>query len=346
MPAVASDAYLALLGTVGPTAAGLLALFFTAVSVVASTSYAKVPTDIRWLVAQDDINRLYLRLLAHTAAVALIGGGGFMALGCMAIALLTRDDDEEEEGYDRRGVYLALSAGYARQNFADGTLLDLVDGELTDNLRTLRGTPELAEPDAIPPKLAGDPGLYSVAFGDLSDDDAFGVTGRGGYRCHPYVSAELQFETLAETFDATVSEIGAVPGTGWDENDILRKFDVELESLVMTSNVKAHLLTGRYQPFVLAGVGFMRMESKFYDVTSGVPMDPTRPDSCDPAPARCLTSNQSDRTVRLAFRFGGGLDFYLTEQVVVSAEGSYLMPTGKFDGLDYYTFALGLQYRF
>ncbi len=73
MPAVKSETYLAFLGTVGPTAAGLLALFFTAISVVASTSYAKVPTDIRLLVAQDDLNRRYLCLLAHTAAVALIG---------------------------------------------------------------------------------------------------------------------------------------------------------------------------------------------------------------------------------------------------------------------------------
>jgi hypothetical protein len=38
-----------------------------------TTGYAKVPADIRWLVVQDDLNHLYLRLLAHTAAVALIG---------------------------------------------------------------------------------------------------------------------------------------------------------------------------------------------------------------------------------------------------------------------------------
>ena len=45
-------------------------------------------------------------------------------------------------------------------------------------------------------------------------------------------------------------------------------------------------------------------------------------------------------------RLGGGLDFYLTENVVITAEGSYLMPTGKLDGLDYYSFGVGLQYRF
>jgi opacity protein-like surface antigen len=48
----------------------------------------------------------------------------------------------------------------------------------------------------------------------------------------------------------------------------------------------------------------------------------------------------------LALRFGAGLDFYVNRNVVVSAEASYLMPTGKLDGMDYYSFGLGLQYRF
>jgi opacity protein-like surface antigen len=54
----------------------------------------------------------------------------------------------------------------------------------------------------------------------------------------------------------------------------------------------------------------------------------------------------SDRRVEIALRFGGGLDFYLTENIVVSAEASYLMPTGKLNGLDYYSIGVGLQYRF
>jgi opacity protein-like surface antigen len=54
----------------------------------------------------------------------------------------------------------------------------------------------------------------------------------------------------------------------------------------------------------------------------------------------------SERTVDFALRFGGGVDFYLTENILVSAEASYLMPTGKLDNLDYYSLGLGLQYRF
>ncbi len=73
LPAIDAQSYSGLMATVGQAAAAMLALFFTAISVVASTSYAKVTTNVRVLVAQDDLNRRYLRLLAHTAAVALVG---------------------------------------------------------------------------------------------------------------------------------------------------------------------------------------------------------------------------------------------------------------------------------
>ena len=271
-----------------------------------------------------------------TVALTMVGGGGLMSIGCMAIALLTQDDEGDEERYDRRGFYAALSPSYARENFSDSSVVDLVDGELQDNLQSVRGTPVIGDPDANPPTVDGDPGIYTFSFSGI-DSDVFGVTGRGGYRCHPYVSAELQFERLSN-FDGGITEttVNTWPSAA---DDVPRNFDFELESLVFTTNVKGHLLTGRYQPFVLAGVGFMRMESKARDTTSKAALDA-------PDPNRDRAADAGDIWVEVALRFGGGLDFYLTENIVVSAEGSYLMPTGKLDDLDYYTFGLGLQYRF
>jgi opacity protein-like surface antigen len=272
-----------------------------------------------------------------TVAVTMIGGGGLMSIGCMAIALLTQDDDDDEEGYDRRGVYFALSGSYARENFSDHAVVERVGGEVQENLRKLRDTPRKGDANTDPP---GDWGVYTFDFDDI-DEDVFGVMGRGGYRCHPYVSAELQFEALGN-FDGSIREDQAPPA-----EDNARDFNLELESLVFTANVKGHLLTGRYQPFVLAGLGFMRMESKTRDVT---PNARARGEVCpnnppDPNPP-CWAAQQSDRTVSVAMRFGGGLDIYLTKNIVMSAEVSYLMPTGKLDNLDYYSFGLGLQYRF
>ncbi len=270
-------------------------------------------------------------------ALTMIGGGGATAIGCMAIALLT---EEVEEGYDRRGLYLALGPSYARENFSDNAITNLVDGDLQVNLMALRGTPIKGNPTTMPP---GDRGIYTFGLSDI-DDDTFGVMGRGGYRCHPHVSAEMQFEWL-DDFNGLLAE------TSLDNtNDTLRNFSLSLETFVFTANMKGHLLTGRFQPFVLGGIGFMRMESKSRDIT---PNATARTDVCpadtddppDPNPP-CWAAQASERQVNVALRIGGGIDFYLTENIVMSAEGSYLMPTGRLDNMDYYSIGVGLQYRF
>ncbi len=271
-----------------------------------------------------------------TVVLTMLGGGGLMSLGCMATALLTQDDDDAEEGYDRRGIYIALSGSYARENFSDSSVVDLFDGGLQDVLRRVRGTPDLGDPsNQSNPRPPGDPGIYSFGFSGV-DSDTFGVNGRGGYRCHPYISAELQYEWLSD-FDGGITETTGFNPWPSAANDVPRNFEFELESLVLTTNVKGHLLTGRFQPFVLAGLGFMRMESKAHDVTSKDTLD---------AAGRKRAVGVRDTRVEVAMRFGGGLDIYLTENILVSAEGSYLIPTGKLDGMDYYMFGLGLQYRF
>jgi opacity protein-like surface antigen len=269
-----------------------------------------------------------------TAVLTMVGGGGLMAIGCMAVALLDPDDEDDGDGYDRQGFYTALSGSYARENFNVSAVTNLVDGELQDNLRILRDTPDDMGTPTDP--TDDDPGVYTLSLDDL-DEDVFGFLARAGYRCNSHVSVEYQSEWL-EIFKGTIAE-NRVP-----LNDTMRRFDLELESLVVTSNVKGHLLTGRYQPFVLAGFGFMRMENKTNDIT---PAALPRPPSCPPGPdTPCFAAQASDRRVELAVRFGAGLDFYVNRNVVVSAEASYLMPTGKLDKLDYYSFGLGLQYRF
>jgi len=267
-----------------------------------------------------------------TVVFTMVGGLGVTSIGCLMIALLTQDDEDDEEGYDRRGLYVALSASYARENFSDSAVVDFVNGASNDSLRSLRGTPTFT--NAKPPQIV-DPGDYRISFGDL-DDETFGFTGRVGYRCHPYVSVELQFESL-DNFDGSIVETenpltGGAPMNG-NPPDSLRGLELRLETLVFTTNVKVHLLTGRYQPFVLAGAGFMRMEGKVQGVTGGT--------------IAGFAPQERVRRVDLAMRFGGGIDIYLTENVVASAEVSYLlMPTGRLDNLDYYSIGVGLQYRF
>ncbi len=43
---------------------------------------------------------------------------------------------------------------------------------------------------------------------------------------------------------------------------------------------------------------------------------------------------------------GGGSDIYATQHFVVSVEGSYALPLGGLEGLDFWTLGIGLGYRF
>jgi len=88
LPKVTDENYKNLMSTVAQAAAAVLALFFAAISVVASTTYAKVSTEIRTLVAEDDLNRRYLGLLAHTAATA-IAAIGLHTMGVTASIVLS-----------------------------------------------------------------------------------------------------------------------------------------------------------------------------------------------------------------------------------------------------------------
>ena len=69
--------------------------------------------------------------------------------------------------------------------------------------------------------------------------------------------------------------------------------------------MKGYLLTGRYQPFVQIGAGFVAQE--FLHV-----------------------KNNGDKDVykktNFALRAGGGLDFYATKNIVVNVNVDYLLP--------------------
>ena len=88
------------------------------------------------------------------------------------------------------------------------------------------------------------------------------------------------------------------------------------------------LLTGRYQPFLLLGGGMTSVDAKLTKDNVGLG----------------LSSNQNENSFTM--RFGGGIDLYATEHVVVSLEADYVLPTGDLNALDYVTVSWGFQYRF
>ena len=155
--------------------------------------------------------------------------------------------------------------------------------------------------------LSGEKELESrFGVSDADIDSGLGFNLRAGYRGHEHLGVEVAFELMNDV-DFDLSD-GDSDG---------------LDTWTLMALTKPYLLTGRVQPFVLAGLGVMRV--KVPDVASGGPS---------------LSSTQ------FAVRFGGGADFYLTEHVVVELGMDYVLPTGDISDFDYLAFGLGLKYRF
>ncbi len=147
--------------------------------------------------------------------------------------------------------------------------------------------------------------------GDPDVDDVDEVAGfgvYGGYRANPVLAFEMQFEMLTEA-DVDLDGAGK---------------DGELETWTLTGNMKVFLWPERFQPYVLAGLGAMQID---FNGPSGAGVD------------------QND--TNFVFRFGAGLDFYITEHIVASVGANYLLPAGSdVDDYDYVSYGGGIQYRF
>ncbi|MBW2716671.1 MAG: porin family protein [Deltaproteobacteria bacterium] len=158
--------------------------------------------------------------------------------------------------------------------------------------------------------------------GRSDPDMAFGVNGWGGYRLHRFLAVELQVEYL-NGFDTRREFQSFLPGFG---NNVAKS---DMEAVIFTGNLKAYLPLGRFQPFVLAGMGLGYFK---LDSTVSISAFPT--------------FRSSDSDTDLAVRLGGGFDFYLLETLALQLSSSYVLPTGDFDGFDYVSLIAGLQYRF
>lgn len=172
---------------------------------------------------------------------------------------------------------------------------------------------EDGEPDYARPGVYVGAGAHGIEFTDLGlgsgvdSDVGAGFNVFAGYRIHRYVAAELEFEMFPET-DIDASGFGTF---------------ADLETWAITANAKVFPLNGRLQPFALVGLGVLH--GKLED-SVGLGLDESDAD--------------------FAARFGGGVDAYVTENVVVWVRSTYVLPAGGVDDLDYVSFGGGLQFRF
>jgi len=205
---------------------------------------------------------------------------GVAVIGMVSIPFAMNEPDPDGE-YDRSGFYLG---GSATAGFS------LFEGYLDDTFRTA-----------------------------VNADNSFGAGAQFGYRFHPRVAAEAEFEWLGRYFASTEAEMAAADGEMTDaEIDVL-----SIDSWIATGNVKGYLLTGPVQPYGQVGVGVMRSD---VEETLGLG----------------LGWNSTD----LALRFGAGVECYVFRKFVTRIGVDYLHPTGDQTDLNYVSVQFGLQYRF
>ncbi|MEO1935719.1 MAG: porin family protein [Myxococcales bacterium] len=150
--------------------------------------------------------------------------------------------------------------------------------------------------------------LLSIGYIVNSDtDEAAGFKLYGGYRLGAHFAIEAEFEMLPKA-DIDIDGFGKL---------------AELQTWVLTGNAKVFPLTGRIQPYALFGLGVMEAD---LEDSVGLGLNVTETD--------------------FAVRFGGGVDFYITANIVASTGIDYVLPTGDVQDIDYVSFGAGIQYRF
>lgn len=125
----------------------------------------------------------------------------------------------------------------------------------------------------------------TILFGTTS---GVGVGGALGYRLHPRIALEGQFEWQGNQSVTLFATSGSL--SRWDA----------------TGNAKLFLATGRFQPFIVGGVGYVRGSGSCVG------------DFC--------TGGGAAADSFLA-RLGLGLDVYITKNIGIYAEGAYMWAT-------------------
>jgi len=109
----------------------------------------------------------------------------------------------------------------------------------------------------------------------------------------------------------------------YDDFDVKDVASISGVTVTAIAKLYSGLITGRVQPYASLGVGIGHFEGDD-DVGAGL----------------------SDDATELVTRFGGGLDVYATENIVINVDAAYLGANGSLDGLDFIPILWGAQYRF
>lgn len=138
------------------------------------------------------------------------------------------------------------------------------------------------------------------------EQPTFGGEGRVGYRFHPAIALEGVFQQYSE-FEFEQHDDEFASGRAW----------------AATGNIKAYLAPGPLQPYALAGLGAMSLDVED-DLNTGLDLDETE----------------------MMWRFGAGIDAYVSGNVLLYGECTYNMPFDDLEDFRFLAIAAGVQFRF
>lgn len=195
-------------------------------------------------------------------------------------------------------------------------------------------------PFADPDKVGwDDPGPYMIIAGlnsfehfqDTGEDftNSWGFAARGGYRLNKWLAVEGALEFLSG-YDVNVALAPPPPGAS---------ADLTVDGGNGGANVKLYApWFGRLQPYGLLGIGGMWAELRTTYPTGYV---------CDPIYWYCSgTYTQLGHEGAFLAKFGGGAEFWLSQDFALVVEAAFNLPTGDLKDLRATNLIWGGVFRF
>ncbi|HYC56261.1 MAG TPA: porin family protein [Candidatus Binatia bacterium] len=153
-----------------------------------------------------------------------------------------------------------------------------------------------------------DAGIVGVPLDDAGNTGGYEI--RAGYRWNKWVAIEGEWEQYLHFKNVPQSN---APDAGRGHN---------LDAYNIMANVKFFPIDGRFQPYVIGGIGMAKVELEA----------PSPVDKRDEA--------------GFAARFGAGVDIYITDNIGVAFEVDYILPTGDAHEFDLLPIGGSIFYRF
>jgi opacity protein-like surface antigen len=285
---------------------------------------------------------------------------------CLLSAVASHAQEWKESPFNRPGFYAGVSGTYAYDQGLQNYLEDSFT-EITNTWNARRGVPcPDTDGDGQPNITACHfiPTAAPIKNFTVVGGDAVGINARIGYRLRPWFAAEFQVEyvppmtTIADVENKSLGDVGGVAQT---QVGVIERMTSTHQMTTAMLNARVLLPLGRIQPYMLGGAGFVYAQTTGEFVTYCSQDTQCRKEGfnvrvVDPQTGRRVTvatlypidvgAGALESGMDFGFRAGGGIDFYLNEHLVLNWEATTVIPTGKLDTLNYYSFGWGVQYRF